>query len=101
MARAWFDDLPTGSTSEMLNDAESCGTVTSWKTIKKMMEAGKINSTTNDSTIWELSGRAEALHGIIRRKRRMELRSIDLGEVEAVMGWDECCRKCGHPANEE
>lgn len=76
MARAWFEDLPSGTTNEMLRPED------------------------DTQELWELCGRAEALHGLIRRKHRMELKAIDLGEVEAVMGWEECCRKCGHPSEE-
>ena len=74
MARAWFEGLPT----ELRLPVEP-----------------------DEQELWELKGRTEALHGLIKRKHRMELKSIEIGEVEAAMGWDECCRKCGHPASEE
>ena len=78
MARAWFDDLPTGGVSEMLRPEDDA------------------------QELWELSGKVEAFHNMIRWKRRNDCSSISLDEVETVMGWDEeACRRCGHPASEE
>lgn len=58
----------------------------------------------NNTELYELTGRANALRGIIRQRKQMREnyeRKITIAEIEAIMGWDEeCCQKCGHPAEE-
>lgn len=58
--------------------------------------------------LWELAGRAAALRGRIQHERREQMLAGVEGdvllygsEIEAIMGWDGRCQKCGHPANEE
>lgn len=59
----------------------------------------------NNTELYELTGRANALRGLVRmRKQKREEydRKISISEIEAIMGWDEeCCQKCGHPAQED
>ena len=54
--------------------------------------------------LYELAGRTAALRGFVnwkRRKHPAEETVIYGSEIAALMGWEGCCQKCGHPANDE
>lgn len=55
---------------------------------------------TDQQELWELSGRVNSLRSMVNRRRRQTYSSIDLEDVEAIMGWDEPVRRNGHPATE-
>ena len=75
MARAWFEDLPT--------------------------ELRLPDESDDLQELWELKGRADALHNLIKWKKAHNY-SMSLGEAESVMGWDDLhCRRNGHPASED
>lgn len=73
MARAWFEDLPTGSITEMLSQEDEL----------------------------KICGKVEALRGFLRAKRMKSDVMVAIDEVEGLMGFDEeRVRKFGHQSCE-
>ena len=66
---------------------------------------GKETEMGNNTDLYELTGRTNALRGIVRLRKQAKdayNRNVLVSEIEAIMGWDEeCCQKCGHPAQED
>ena len=50
--------------------------------------------------LWVQNGRLEALRGYLKRRKKRMYDSVDIGDVESILGWDEECRKFGHPSEE-
>ena len=53
--------------------------------------------------LWMEYGRAEALKGFLRAKRRKNDFVVSVDEVEGIMGFydEDRCRRCGHPSSED
>lgn len=49
--------------------------------------------------LYAIAGRDAAVRDYIKWRRRRY--QDEPSEIEVMMGWDGCCQKCGHPANEE
>lgn len=55
----------------------------------------------DNQELWMIYGRAEALRAMVKRRRKRMYDSMDMTDIEDIMGWSEECRHCGHPASED
>lgn len=53
--------------------------------------------------LWMEYGRAEALRGLLRAKRKRHEPLVSIEEIEGIMGFydEDRCRRCGHPSSED